>query len=226
MRVDLTLPQPVVKTVALYLMIAIGFKGGVGMTESGAGFGAIMPIAVGIALSVLLPFIGYRLLRMTSCLGQVDAAAVAAHYDSISIVTFLTVSQVLTDRGDSAEGYLVAIAAAMEAPAIVAGLWIASRQIKAGATSGKGEPRALSMREVVLKGSIVALLGVAIGWMTGSDGLTDVKPFIVDPFKGVLCLFLLNIWVPLLDAVWLKIDVPLIRVRYSLDCTCHISVRD
>ena len=80
----------------------------------------------------------------------------------------------------------------MEASAIVAGLWIASPHIKAGATSGKGEPRALSMREVVLKGSIVVLLGVAIGWMTGSDGLTDVKPFIVDPFKGVLCLFLLD----------------------------------
>ncbi len=130
---------------------------------------------------------------MTSGLGQVDAAAVAAHYGSISIVTFLTASQVLTDRGDSAEGYLVAIAAAMEAPAIVAGLWIASRHIKAGATSGKGEPRALSMREAVLNGSIVALLGAfAIGWMTGSDGLSDVKPFIVDPFKGVLCLFLLD----------------------------------
>ena len=83
------------------------------------------------------------------------------------------------------------------------------------------------MREVVLKGSIVALLGAfAIGWMTGLDGLSDVKPFIVDPFKGVLCLFLLNIWVPLLDAVWLKIDVRLIRVRYSLDCTCHLLVRD
>ena len=70
----------------------------------------------------------------------------------------------LTDRGDSAEGYLVTIAAAMEAPAIVAGLWIASRHIKAGATSGKGEPRALSIREAVLNGSIVALLGAfAIG---------------------------------------------------------------
>ena len=87
-----------------------------------------MPIVVGIALSALLPFIGYRLLRMTSGLVQVDAAAVAAHYGSISIVTFLTASQVLTDRGDSVEGYLVAIAAAMEAPAIVAGLWIASHQ--------------------------------------------------------------------------------------------------
>ena len=126
-------------------MIAIGFKGGVGMTESGAGFGAIMPIVVGIALSVLLPFIGYRLLRMTSGLGQVDAAAVAAHYDSISIVTFLTVPQVLTDRGDSAEGYLVAIAAAIKVPAIVAGLWITSCHIKAVATSGKGEPKVLSI---------------------------------------------------------------------------------
>jgi len=195
-RVDLALPQPVAKTIALYLMIAIGFKGGVGMTESGAGLGALAPIAVGIAVSAALPFLGYYLLRVGSRLGSTDAAAVAAHYGSISIVTFLTAVQVLQDRGDGGEGVLVAVAAAMEAPAIVAGLWLAARAMKASAAANgasKGEASGLSMREAVLNGSIIALLGAfAIGWLTGPEGMADVKPFFSDPFKGVLCLFLLD----------------------------------
>ena len=195
-RVDLALPQPVAKTIALYLMIAIGFKGGVGMTESGAGLAALAPIAVGIAVSAALPFLGYYLLKVSSRLSSTDAAAVAAHYGSISIVTFLTAVQVLQDRGDGGEGVLVAVAAAMEAPAIVAGLWLAARAMRAEsgtvATSGSDAP-GLSMREAVLNGSIVALLGAfAIGWLTGPEGMTDVKPFLFDPFKGVLCLFLLD----------------------------------
>lgn len=194
-RVDLALPQPVAKTIALYLMVAIGFKGGVGMTDSGAGLSALAPIAVGIVVSAALPFLGYHLLRVGSRLGSTDAAAVAAHYGSISIVTFLTAVQVLHDRGDGGEGVLVAVAAAMEAPAIVAGLWLAARAMKASASqdNADGGGTGLSMREAVLNGSILALLGAfAIGWITGADGMADVKPFISDPFKGVLCLFLLD----------------------------------
>ncbi|WP_420404573.1 sodium-dependent bicarbonate transport family permease [Nisaea sp.] len=122
-RVDLSLPQPVAKTIALYLMLAIGFKGGAGLAESGAGAASVMPLLVGIVFSGLFPLLAFGALRVASGLGRTDAAAVAAHYGSISIVTFLTATQVLADRGDSAEGILVAVAAAMEAPAIVAGLW-------------------------------------------------------------------------------------------------------
>ena len=193
-RVDMALPQPVAKTIALYLMVAIGFKGGVGMTESGAGWSAIVPIALGVGFSTLLPVVGYRLLRMASGLDQVNAAAVAAHFGSISIVTFLTASQVLTDSGESGEGILVAVAAAMEAPAIVVGLWLATRGSgNAAGTPSVGNETSLSAREAVLNSSIVALLGAfAIGWMTGAEGFATVKPFMADPFKGILCLFLLD----------------------------------
>lgn len=195
-RVDLSLPQPVAKTVALYLMLAIGFKGGVGLAESGAGLASLLPLAIGILFSALFPFIGYAALRSTSGLSRTNAAAVAAHYGSISIVTFLTAIQVLSDRGDTAEGILVAVAAAMEAPAIVAGLWLAAAAGRAGggAATGGGETiPSISIREAALNSSVVLLLGaVAIGWFTGPGGLADVKPFIVDPFKGVLCLFLLD----------------------------------
>ncbi|MEP3112652.1 sodium-dependent bicarbonate transport family permease [Nisaea sp.] len=199
-RVDLSLPQPVAKTVALYLMLAIGFKGGVGLAETGAGLASFLPLAVGILFSALFPFIGYAALRSTSGLNRTDAAAVAAHYGSISIVTFLTAIQVLSDRGDTAEGVLVAVAAAMEAPAIVAGLWLAAAAGRsaggsgASGASGGGEAvSSISIREAALNSSVVLLLGaVAIGWFTGPAGMADVKPFIADPFKGVLCLFLLD----------------------------------
>ena len=195
-RVDLSLPQPVAKTVAFYLMLAIGFKGGVGLAGSGAGLASVLPLAIGMLFSALFPFIGYAALRATSGLSRTDAAAVAAHYGSISIVTFLTAIQVLSDRGDTAEGILVAVAAAMEAPAIVAGLWLAAKtgRIGAGPVSAAREAvPTISIREAALNSSVVLLIGAAaIGWFTGPSGLADVKPFIVDPFKGVLCLFLLD----------------------------------
>lgn len=191
-RVDLSLPQPVAKTIALYLMLAIGFKGGVGLADSGTGAASVLPLLVGIVFSGLFPLLAFGALRVASGLGRTDAAAVAAHYGSISIVTFLTATQVLADRGEAAEGILVAVAAAMEAPAIVAGLWLAGRAVTQ-AGEGAADKPSLSAREAVLNSSVVVLLGaLAIGWFTGKDGLADIKPFVVDPFKGVLCLFLLD----------------------------------
>lgn len=195
-RVDLSLPQPIAKTIAVYLMVAIGFKGGVGISENNAGLETVAPLAVGVLFSAALPFLAYGLLRATSRLGATDAAAVAAHYGSISIVTFLTASQILTDRGQDTEGILVAIAAAMEAPAIVAGLWLAGRAATGRTASGEpGQPaQSISVREAFLNSSVIVLLGaLVIGWFTGREGMTDIAPFVIDPFKGVLCLFLLDI---------------------------------
>ncbi|WP_417789604.1 sodium-dependent bicarbonate transport family permease [Terasakiella pusilla] len=192
-KVDLSLPQPVAKTVAVYLMLAIGLKGGVSMATTGANLSVLAPILVGIAISAALPFIGYQCLRLTSKLSAVNAAAVAAHFGSISIVTFLTASQILSDRGTSGEGILVAVAAAMEAPAIVAGIWIAARFLKKNPEQKDKSAEPLSMREAVFNSSILVLIGsFIIGWIVGPQGFGEVKPFISDPFKGVLCLFLLD----------------------------------
>jgi hypothetical protein len=131
--------------------------------------------------------LAFGLLRATTGLSRVNRAAVAAHYGSISIVTFVAATSVLEARGIPAEGYMVAVAAAMEAPAIVTALWLAGRQ---GAEGG-GEPGL--WREVLLNGSIVLLVGsFLIGAATGEAGLARVAPFFVDPFQGILCLFLLD----------------------------------
>lgn len=186
-RSDLTVPEAAAKAMALYLLFAIGFKGGVAVSHNGLDGQMIAALAGGVLLSFTLPFAAYAGLRATTRMSNLDAAAVAAHYGSISIVTFVTASSVLTAQGLQAEGYMVAVAAAMEAPAIISALWLATR-------SGTGARLdARLWHEILLNGSIVLLLGAfVIGLTTGSEGMAKIESFIVSPFQGVLCLFLLD----------------------------------
>lgn len=146
-----------------------------------------LSLLAGILLSAVLPLIAYALLNVLTSLSRLDAAAVAAHYGSISIVTFVAATSVLESSGIVSEGYMVAVAAAMEAPAILSALWLISR--------GSADARmdAGLWREILLNSSIVLLVGAFfIGWATGAEGLKEIAPFIVSTFKGVLCLFLLD----------------------------------
>jgi hypothetical protein len=187
-RSDLSIPEAIAKGMSLYLMMAIGFKGGAGVAEHGLDVRLGLSIVAGIVLSAIIPLIAFRLLMATSNLPRVDAAAIAAHYGSISIVTFLAATQSLERNGIAFEGYMVAVAAAMETPAIIAALWLAR--------TGEQRMDAVTLREVMLNGSIVLLVGsFLIGIVTGPDGLKTIAPFIVDPFKGILCLFLLDMGV-------------------------------
>lgn len=187
-RSDLSFPEAVAKGLSLYLLFAIGFKGGAGVAAHGVDARLVAALLAGVVLSLLLPFVAFMLLRALTRLSVIDAAAVAGHYGSISIVTFVAASSLLAGLGLQAEGYMVAVAAAMEAPAILSALWIAARRGGSGHRVG-GE----LWREILLNGSIVLLLGAfAIGWITGEEGLVEIESFIVTPFKGVLCLFLLD----------------------------------
>ena len=184
---DLSVPEAVAKFLALYLLLSIGFRGGVEVGHHGLTAPLLSAIAAGIALSFVTPFIAYALLRTATGLGSTDAAAIAGHYGSISAVTFAAVTGMLTQLSIPYEGYLVAVAAAMETPAIFAALLIAGRERKS--ETGGGE----FLREVAFNGSIFILLGsFAIGAITGQRGAAMLKPFILDPFAGVLCLFLLD----------------------------------
>lgn len=189
-RSDLSVPESVAKLLALYLLMVIGFKGGVEVAHNGLTFGLIATIAAGIALSFITPLIAYALLRKMSNLSAIDAAAVAGHYGSISAVTFAAVTGALNHLGITYEGYMAAVAAAMETPAIFSALILAARHT--GEQKGPLLPPHL-LREVGLNGSIVMLLGAfAIGIATGGRGYTMMKPFLVDLFPGFLCLFLLD----------------------------------
>lgn len=186
-RSDLTIPEAVAKGMSIYLLFAIGFKGGVAVSTHGIDQTLILSLVAGLILSFGLPLIAFALLRVMTGLSNIDAAAVAAHYGSISIVTFVAATSVLQGRLIDSEGYMVAVAAVMEAPAILSALWLVARS----GGGGKMEPGL--MRELLLNGSIVLLVGAFfIGAITGEQGLAEISPFIVAPFKGVLCLFLLD----------------------------------
>jgi hypothetical protein len=193
-RSDLSIPGSIAKLLSLYLMMSIGFRGGVEVAHHGLSptLGAAM--AAGLVLSFGIPFVAYGLLRTATRLPAVDAASVAAHYGSISAVTLVAVTGVLHQLGIAFEGYMIAVAAAMETPAILSALLLARRGA-AGSGGGGGRPgvRGELAREILLNGAVVMLLGsFAIGALTGERGQALLKPFLVEQFPGFLCLFLLD----------------------------------
>jgi len=192
MRSQMTVPESFAKGLAIYLMMAIGLKGGVEMSKAALTPDIFVIAGIALILSFGMPFLAYMMLRVTSKMSRIDAAATAGHYGSISIVTFVAATQALELAGIVTSGYMVAMAALMEVPAIMSALLLARRGMKKEgevAGSEKGE----LFREVFLNASVVVLVGaLAIGWMTGESGMEKIAPFFVTPFQGVLCLFLLD----------------------------------
>jgi uncharacterized protein len=183
---DLSIPEAFAKAMSIYLMAAIGLKGGVEVASSGITADLVAAALAGIALSFLLPVIAFALLRRVGGLSQVDAGAVAAHYGSVSVVTFVTAKEILTGQGLGPAGYMVAVLALMETPAIISGLVLARR----GQTAGSN---AVPWHEVLTNASVVLLIGsFLIGVIAGKDGFSPVKPLFDTGFRGVLCLFLLD----------------------------------
>jgi len=192
LKSQMTIPEAFAKGLSVYLMMAIGLKGGVEMARSEISLHVWSVFAAGILLSFVLPLLAFTALRLTSKLDRIDAAATAAHYGSISIVTFVAATQVIYAAGLQTSGYMVAVAALMEAPAIMTALLLAQcgqQKPPSVAGSESGE----LYREVLLNASVVVLVGaLAIGWISGESGMERIAPFFVDPFQGVLCLFLLD----------------------------------
>ena len=187
-RSDLSVPEPLAKSLSLYLMAAIGLKGGVQVAQAGFSSELLQVAAVGIALSFALPLLAFALLRAFAGLDRLNAGAVAAHYGSVSIVTFVTVSDALTRSGMAPAGYLVAVMALMETPAIITGMLLAR-----GTGTLSGGQRGKLLREVLLNGSVVLLLGAfLIGLVIGKEKFEPIAPVFVTGFTGLLCLFLLD----------------------------------
>ncbi|WP_114966317.1 sodium-dependent bicarbonate transport family permease [Alkalilacustris brevis] len=186
-RSDLSIPAGAAKFMSLYLLLSIGFKGGASVAEHGVRQDLFVTLGAGVVLSFLLPFVAFALLRGMTRLDTVNAAAIAGHYGSISIVTFVTATSILELAGIAYEGYMIAVAAAMEVPAILSALWLAR-----WGSSDVARPAGF-WRELLANGSVLLLLGAfAIGLTTSGQGMAMVEPFIVNLFTGVLCLFLLD----------------------------------
>lgn len=193
LKSDLNVPEQISRYLAIYLMMAIGFKGGVALAETAEITNQmIMTILLGIATGFAQPFIGYALLRLTTKIDRPTAAAVAAHYGSISMVTFVTAVSFLDTNNVIYAGYIVAVLALMEAPAILTGLFIAHKaEPKTIQATEKAKPK-LS-REIFTNGAILLLTGsFVIGWVTGTSGMEKMHGFLVEPFHGILAFFLLD----------------------------------
>lgn len=186
---DLEMPTQVARFLSLYLLFAIGIQGGHKLAESDLSVDIFLMLGAATATSFIIPFWCFAILRRK--LPTHDAAAIAATYGSVSAVTFITAVSFLKAEGVEYSGHMIAAMALMESPAIVVGVllsrWFGERE--AGTSL---DLRELS-REAFLNGSVLVLMGsLLIGLMTGEKGWESVKPLAYDPFKGVLCLFLLD----------------------------------
>jgi len=188
-RSDLSVPEPLAKSLSLYLMAAIGLKGGVQVAQAGFSSEMAFVSLAGIALSFAVPVMAFALLRAVAGLDRLNAGAVAAHYGSVSLVTFVTASDSLTRAGLAPAGYLVAVMALMETPAIISGLLLA----RGGSGDGAVVDKRKLWREVLLNGSVVLLLGAfLVGLAIGKQRFEAISPVFVTGFTGLLCLFMLD----------------------------------
>jgi len=193
---DLKFPEGMTKGIGLYLLMAIGLKGGIALSDADFGL-AISSIIWGIVLGFLLPIIGYALLRFRNKINAFDAAAIAAHYGSVSAATFLTAVAFLDVSGVEYESYPIIMMVIMETPAIIIGLVLASlARKKIAASSGEAIPKtewSPLLKEAFTNGSVIVLLGaLVIGTIATPEAMAKVTPFTSDIFMGVLCLFLLD----------------------------------
>ena len=186
---DLRLPEALYETLAIYLLLAIGLKGGIELSKQ--PIAALAPqVLACMALGFAIPFVLYPALRALKLEGA-DAASVAAHYGSVSVVTFAVATAALAREGIAQESHAALWVAVMEAPGIVAGILLARRAAAAEA----GATRWRELAHDVLFGKSVLLLigGLVIGAAAGEAGTKPIQAVFVDPFKGVLALFLLEL---------------------------------
>lgn len=187
-RSDLSIPEAIAKGLSIYLMIAIGLKGGIEVSKSGFTTDLLVAALAGISLSFLIPFLAFALLTRVAGMSRVNAGAVSAHYGSVSVVTFVAATEILTRGGLGPAGYMVAVLALMETPAIVSGLWLARRGSPQAGSGGSN-----LLHEVLLNASVVLLIGsFAIGLAAGKEGFAPIAPVFEGLFRGLLCIFLLD----------------------------------
>jgi uncharacterized protein len=191
-RSDLTIPPALSQSLAIFLLLAIGMKGGAALDA--AQWSAVLGAALAtLLIGLAIPAWTYALARRLGGLAVPDAASFAAHYGSTSAVTFLAAVAFLGAAGQEPEGFMPALLALMEIPAIVVALVLLRRCQGKDSASGQGGLAAAIGHVIASKSILLLLGGLVIGWAAGREGMAEVSAFFVDPFKGVLCLFLLEL---------------------------------
>ena len=192
---NLEIPPSISRFLSLYLLMALGLKGGFALAKSGFTSEVLISLGAALGLAVVIPVLGYLLLRRF--LNGFDAAAVAATYGSVSAVTFITATQYLESQGVAIGGHMAAAMALMESPAIVLAVVLANHaRQQAALAAGAGPanaPIGRILHESLTDGAQLLLLGaMVIGLITGQAGQAAMAPFSVALFKGMLAFFLLD----------------------------------
>lgn len=212
LKSNLDIPAPISKFLSLYLLMAIGLKGGFALAASGLTHDVLVTLGSALLMACVVPLLGYAVLRRF--LNGFDASAIAATYGSVSAVTFITALQHLDTRDLAYGGHMSAAMALMESPAIILGVLLANRVRKQLAGSGglavAAPGRSLAaealgpnpggnaslghmLREALTDGAQLLLLGsMLVGVLAGEAGQRAMQPFAVDLFKGMLAFFLLD----------------------------------
>ncbi|TSE35597.1 sodium-dependent bicarbonate transport family permease [Tepidimonas charontis] len=185
LRSELKLPGALYDSLSIFLLLAIGLKGGQGLATQ--PLAPLLPqVAAAVALGVVQTLLAFGALRWLFGFDRPDAAATAAHYGSVSVATYAVATAWLAARAIDVEPQMAVLLAVMEVPAILVGIMLAR------GIDRRTDWAALSHEAFLGKGVTLLLGGMAIGWAAGPDGLQPISPLFVDLFKGVLALFLLE----------------------------------
>jgi hypothetical protein len=206
LKSNLEIPPAISRFLSLYLLMALGLKGGFALAQTGLSAQVATGLGLAVLLAVVVPLLGYALLRHV--VGRFDAAALAATYGSVSAVTFITASAHLDGQGIAHGGHMAAAMALMESPAIVLAVLLANllrwqttsntwvsggALVLGGPPMGPGVAWPKVLHESFTDGAQLLLLGaMAVGWLSGESGRVAMQPFSGDLFKGMLAFFLLD----------------------------------
>ena len=196
---NLEIPQPITRFLSLYLLMALGLKGGFELAHSGLTLTVISGLLAALTLAIVIPLIGYTLLKRV--VFGFDAAALAATYGSVSAVTFITATRYLDNHGIPFGGHMAAAMAFMESPAIVIAILFANRlrdKVERptnyiDTTEQKTHSPLHIFKESLTDGAQFLLIGsVLVGVLSGESGKVAMQPFVGDLFRGMLAFFLLD----------------------------------
>ncbi len=187
-RSDLRLPEALYDTLSMYLLLAIGLKGGMELARADVATVALQALPI-VTIGLILPLVAYPVLRALGKLPVPDAASIAAHYGSVSVATFAVVIVHLDSLAIAYEAHVPVFVVLLEIPAIAVGIWLARRF---GGTSGTSSAGQLAHEIFLNKGILLMGGGMAIGAVAGPEGVAPVAPLFVDGFKGALALFLVE----------------------------------
>lgn len=188
LKSDLEIPDNSSKFISLYLLFAIGFKGGQELSHEVISLEIGWSILFGLFISLIIPFYTFFILKQK--FNVFDAGAIAATYGSVSAVTFVTAVSYLESQQLNLHGYMVAIMALMESPAIIMGLLLISFFNKDG---NEIITKRKAIKHSFTNGSVLLIIGsVLIGYLASAKQAEGIKPFTNDLFKGFLAIFLLD----------------------------------